>query len=449
MDSHHLFTCLHRHANKTACWYQGISYRYSWMLSRSEELAQTFSNAGIRAGSIVTVIADYHPDSLASLLALIKLKAVVQPMTGLNEATLMRNCEICCSEFRLSVTGNGFQGIAATGMKSEHALIATLRRDGQAGLIIMSSGTTGQSKAIVHNLEQLICAIKPSQEPKTVISFLLFDHIGGINTMLSAFASGNCLVIPEKRTPECISDAVSQYQVDVLITSPSFLNLMILKHCFESPELRILKQINYGSEVMPESILRYLTEKLPTTKMTQAYGLSEAGVIKTRSDNSQSTFIRIVDDGVNVRVRENKLEILSKTSMLGYLNAPSPFTEDGWLITGDVVEMRGDSFRIMGRDNDVINVGGEKVYPGEVEDIILQLDGVEDVVVSAEANPILGNMVVAKIKASNSMDVIQLRREVILWCKKHLPLFKVPQKIIFINEVDYGLRFKKKRLQTI
>lgn len=449
MDTPLLFKCLYHHATKIACWYQEKSYSYAWILSRCDELAQKFSQAGVDAGSIVTVIADYHPDSLASLLALIELKAIIQPMTDLNEPTLLRNSEICCSEFRLSISRNGFQGITATGMKSEHELIAKLRRDGQAGLIIMSSGTSGQSKAIVHNLEKLICAVKPSRQPKTVISFLLFDHIGGINTMLSAFASGNCLVIPEQRTPERISAAVSHYQVDVLITSPSFLNLMMLKRCFENPALQVLKQINYGSEVMPDSILRYLTEKLPTTKMTQAYGLSEAGVIKTRSDDNQSTFIRIVDDGVKVRVRENKLEVFSKTSMLGYLNAPSPYTEDGWLITGDVVEMRGDSFRIVGRDSDVINVGGEKVYPGEVEDIILQLGGVEDVVVSAEKNAILGNMVVAKIKASDDIDIIQLRREVIFWCRKHLPLFKVPQKITFINEVDYGLRFKKKRQPII
>ncbi|OKO99471.1 ANL family adenylate-forming protein [Xenorhabdus eapokensis] len=445
MDSALLFKHLYNNGDRIACWYQQKSYSYKWLLSRCDELIWTFSTVGVVAGTMVSLIADYHPDSLASLLALIRLKAIVQPMTRLSEEAIARNSEICSSEFQLWIDEDGFKNIGSTGMKSEHALIDNLRLSGQAGLIIMSSGTSGQSKAIVHNLEQLISVVKPSLQPRTVLSFLLFDHIGGINTILSAFASGNCLVVPELRTPESISEAISRYQVDVLITSPSFLNLMILKNCFENRSLQVLKQINYGSEVMPASILSYLAEKLPTTRMIQAYGLSEAGVIKTRSDDNQSTFIRIVDDGVQVRVRENKLEVLSKTSMLGYMNAPSPFTSDGWLITGDVVEVRDNSFRIVGRDTEVINVGGEKVYPGEVENIILQLTRVEDVVVSAEKNAILGNIVVARIKASVDTDFIQLRREVILWCKKHLPLFKVPQKITFVNEVDYGLRFKKKR----
>ncbi|MEQ1974475.1 fatty acid--CoA ligase family protein [Xenorhabdus sp. SGI240] len=450
MDSILLFEHLHNNGGRIACWYRQKSYSYKWLLSRCDELVCTFNTAGVGSGTIVSLIADYQPDSLASLLALIRLKAIVQPMTRLSEEGIVRNSEICNSEFQLWVGEDGFKDIQPTKMKSKHALIDNLRHSGQAGLIIMSSGTSGQSKAIVHNLEQLISAVKPSLQPKIVLSFLLFDHIGGINTMLSAFASGNCLVMPELRTPECISEAISRYQVDVLITSPSFLNLMILKNCFENRSLQALKQINYGSEVMPDSILNYLTEKLPTTRMTQAYGLSEAGVIKTCSDDNQSTFIRIVDDGIQLRVRENKLEILSKTSMLGYMNAPSPFTADGWLITGDVVEMRDDSsFRIVGRDTEMINVGGEKVYPAEVENIILQLPSVEDVVVNAEKNAILGNIVVARIKASVNIDFIQLRREVILWCKKHLPLFKVPQKITFVNEVDYGLRFKKKRQPTI
>jgi len=449
MDNTLLFDTLHNNGDRIACWYQQKSYSYKWLLSRCDELTRTFSSAGVGAGKIVSIIADYQPDSLASLLALIQLKAIVQPMTRLSKEDIARNSEICSSEFQLWIDENGFKDIRPTGMSSEHELINALRFSGDAGLIIMSSGSSGKSKAIVHNLHQLIGAVNPSLQSRTVISFLLFDHIGGINTMLNAFASGNCLVIPEQRTPEHISEAISRHRVDVLITSPSFLNLMILKRCFENTSLQVLKQINYGSEVMPASILGYLTGKLPSTRLTQAYGLSEAGVIKTRSDDSQSTFIRIVDEGVKVRVRDNKLEVLSKTSMLGYMNAPSPFTSDGWLITGDVVEVRGDSFRIVGRDTEVINVGGEKVYPNEVENVILQISGVEDVVVNGESNSILGNIVVAKIKADVDIDLIQLRREVILGCKKCLPLFKVPQKITFINEVDYGLRFKKKRQPTI
>lgn len=91
--------------------------------------------------------------------------------------------------------------------------------------------------------------------------------------------------------------------------------------------------------------------------------------------------------------------------MLGYLNAATPFTKDGWFMTGDMVETIGDEIRIIGRNSEIINVGGEKVFPAEIENILLKLAEVEDVVVSGEKNLILGNIVVARVKIK--ADVIR------------------------------------------
>ena len=90
------------------------------------------------------------------------------------------------------------------------------------------------------------------------------------------------------------------------------------------------------------------------------------------------------------------LEIKAQSAMLGYLNAPSPFTEDGWFITGDAVEVDGEYFRILGRQSEMINVGGEKVYPAEVESVLQLMDGVEEVMVNGEENAITGQIVRAK-----------------------------------------------------
>jgi acyl-coenzyme A synthetase/AMP-(fatty) acid ligase len=131
--------------------------------------------------------------------------------------------------------------------------------------------------------------------------------------------------------------------------------------------------------------------------------------------------------------------------MLGYLNAPSPFTEDGWFITGDIVEVVGDSLRILGRDSDVINIGGEKVFPAEVENILLQIPGIEDVIVCGEKNFILGNIVVANIKTKPGINPTLVKKMARKLCLKKMSSFKVPQKIQIVSEISCGDRYKKMR----
>jgi len=87
------------------------------------------------------------------------------------------------------------------------------------------------------------------------------------------------------------------------------------------------------------------------------------------------------------------LQIKARSAMLGYLNAPSPFTEDGWFITGDSVEVDGDYIRVLGRKSEMINVGGEKCIPSRLESVIQEMDNVLEVTVYGEKNRVLGNIV--------------------------------------------------------
>ena len=131
--------------------------------------------------------------------------------------------------------------------------------------------------------------------------------------------------------------------------------------------------------------------------------------------------------------------------MLGYLNAPSPFTEDGWFITGDEVEVKGEYIKILGRKSDIINVGGEKVYPSEVESVIQEIKEVLDVSVFGESNPILGNVVVAQITTLPTIDKKEVKSLVKKFCKSRLDLYKVPTKIKIIDKAQFSERFKKVR----
>jgi long-chain acyl-CoA synthetase len=134
--------------------------------------------------------------------------------------------------------------------------------------------------------------------------------------------------------------------------------------------------------------------------------------------------------------------------MLGYLNAPSPFTRDGWLNTGDAVECDGDYIRILGRTSEIINVGGEKVYPAEVESVIQERDDVAEVTVYGERNAITGQMVCARVTPTlelGSDQVADFVADLKRYCRARLKPYQVPVRIQLKSEAQHNARFKRVR----
>ncbi|MEX3935792.1 hypothetical protein AB4Y32_29015 [Paraburkholderia phymatum] len=124
-------------------------------------------------------------------------------------------------------------------------------------------------------------------------------------------------------------------------------------------------------------------------KLKQTYGLSELGILPTRSKGSGSLWMKLGTEGFEHRIADDVLWIRSATAMLGYLNAPSPFDDEGWFNTGDVVETDGEYVPALGRRSEIVNVGGEKVYPGEVESTLLAAGNARDVTVSGRPTPVM------------------------------------------------------------
>jgi acyl-coenzyme A synthetase/AMP-(fatty) acid ligase len=127
------------------------------------------------------------------------------------------------------------------------------------------------------------------------------------------------------------------------------------------------------------------------------------------------------------------------------LNAPAPFDADGWFDTQDEVEVDGEWLRFKGRKSDIINVGGEKVYPAEVESAILEVDNVIDATVSKEPNPITGNIVVATVAVRTPEPLRDIARRVQAHCASRLVRFKVPVKVYLADATAVTERFKKQR----
>jgi acyl-coenzyme A synthetase/AMP-(fatty) acid ligase len=280
------------------------------------------------------------------------------------------------------------------------------------------------------------------------ISFLLYDHIGGVNTMLYTLSNGGCLITVERRDPDSVLAVVEKHRAELLPTSPTFLNLMLLSEAHKRYDLSSLRIISYGTEPMPEHTLKRLHELLPDVALQQTYGLSELGILQSKSREPDSLWVKVGGEGYETRVVDGILQIKARSSMLGYLNAPSPFTDDGWFNTNDAVEVDGDYVRILGRKSDIINVGGEKVYPAEVENVIQELEAVAEATVYGEKNAITGNIVCADITAASSLDATQQKELIALvkqHCREKLEKYKVPVRVNVVTEQQHTERFKKSR----
>lgn len=433
------------HCNLDAIIWRNKEYSYAWLKLAIEKCEVELTKNKVCHGTIVAIKADFSPHAIALFIALIKRNCIVVPIAIKNQLKQDEFYQIAQVEHVIYIDEQDTVKFTNMDNVINNNLLLMIKEKERPGLVILSSGSTGKSKAAVHDFLPLIEKFKIPKRSMRAIAFLLFDHIGGINTLFYTLFNGGCLIIPESRSPSHVCEAIERFQAQALTTTPTFLNLLILSDSINSYQLNSLKVINYGTEVMPENTLNNLNKLLPDVRFSQAYGLSEVGVLPIRSKSSDSLYFKIDDIGFKTRIVDGLLEIKSNSSMLGYLNAPNPFTEDGWFKTGDVVEVQGDYLRVLGRKSELINVGGEKVYPAEIENVIQQIKGVEQVSVFSEKNAITGHIIVARIKLIDEEPFSNFRLRFHSFCKTRLPTYKIPQKIIITNTILYNERFKKIR----
>jgi long-chain acyl-CoA synthetase len=326
-----------------------------------------------------------------------------------------------------------------------NALTRSLVDGGHPGLVLFSSGSTGKSKAALHNFTPLLEKFQLPRHARVTLTFLLLDHIGGVNTLFYTLANGGTAVAAASRDAELVCEAIEAHRVQTLPTSPTFLNLLLLSEAYRRYDLSSLELITYGTEVMPESTLARLHELFPNVQLLQTYGLSELGILRSKSRDSGSLWVKVGGEGFETKIVDNILWVRARSAMLGYLNAPSPFDAEGWMNTQDVVEVDGEYIRILGRRSEIINVGGQKVYPAEVESVLLQLPNIRDAAVVGAPSPITGQIVTARLTLFEPEDTAALKRRVRIACGEQLAAFKVPVKISVTEHEQHSARFKKMR----
>lgn len=434
-----------RNSNNEAIIWNSEVYLYGNMLELFENWKLKLKYENLPEGSVVALDADFSPKSIALLLALIESKCIIALLSKAVKEKKKEFCDIAEAEYIITLNSNDDVFIDKQDRTAEHDILINLRKLEHPGVILFSSGSTGKSKAAVHDFVPLLEKFKTPRQAKRTMAFLLFDHIGGLNTMFYTFSNGGCLVTVQERSPKVVCSAIEDFKIQILPTSPTFINLLLLSESYKEYNLESLELVTYGTEVMPESTLMKFHSLFPSIRLLQTYGLSEVGILRSKSKSSDSLWVKVGGEEFETRVRNGMLEIKAKSAMLGYLNAPSPYTEDGWFMTMDEVEVNGEYIRILGRSSEIINVGGEKVFPAEVESIIQLMEGVQEVAVSSEKNPITGQMVKATVKLSTSESINVFRKRLLKFCRDKLPGYKIPQKLVLVDNWIHNDRFKKIR----
>jgi len=445
VNNHSFLTRLAGFGAAQALVVDGVPHDYTSLCALVDDWSAELDRRGVNAGDVVCLEAAYSPAACAALLALTVRGAIIVPLSAVPPAKRAEFLAVAEVESVVTMKPNGSHTFTTTGVTATHPLYERLRATATPGLVLFSSGTSGRSKASLLDFDKVLGRYGQPTRPRRTLSFLSLDHIGGVNTLLHTFSQGGAIVTVPERSPDAVFAAIERDRVSVLPTTPTFLTMALVSRAYERHSTESLELITYGTEPMPPKTLARLRSALPAVRLKQTYGLSELGIMPTRSRDDDSLWLKLGGAGFDHKIVDDVLWVRSDMAMLGYLNAPADFDADGYFNTQDVVQVDGDYVRILGRRSEIINVGGEKVYPSEVEGVLLEMPNIADATVSGRASHVTGMVVKATIQLIEDEDERALRRRVREFCGRRLEPFKVPVVVEVNSQRQYSDRFKKIR----
>lgn len=414
----------------TAICYNDEKHTYADLDAKISALFTKYENL---SNKVVCVNLSPSYEFIATFFALYLRKCIILPMIEFDETRLE------FGEILLDKTGTKRLNSPKT-----HTLIQKLKNANISGLILYSSATTGKAKAMLHNLDAFIEIFsKKEQKNYALLLTLLIDHIGGLDCVFGTLFSGARLSIPPDLAPTTICASIEKYKISVFPTTPTMLNLILISKEYEKYNLSSLKIITYGAESMSEELLKRIQNVFKDIKIFQKFGTSETGSFSTKNMSKNSLFMEITDKNIEYKIINDELWLKSKTQILGYLNCEDEF-ENGWFKTGDLVRQDGKFLQIIGRNKEMVNIGGNKVLPNEVENVIMQINGVLDVIIYGKSSLIMGEILCADIVANAKIS----KSDIINECKKILPKHKIPTQINFVKEISVNKRYKKQRIKA-
>ncbi len=312
----------------------------------------------------------------------------------------------------------------------------------QSEWVLFTSGTTGIPKMVSHSLEALTGAIPPATA-KDIVWGTFYDirRYGGLQILLRALLGQASLILSDAE--ESAGDFLARlgrHGVTHLTGTPSHWRRALMSPANAAIHPRYVR---LSGEIADQAILDNLKARFPGVPIGHAYASTEAGVGFEVTDGLEgfpaSTIGR--PGPVELKVVEGLLHVRSPRAASGYIGGAEALTEDGWVNTGDMVERRGDRYFFAGRAGGIINVGGLKINPEEVEAVINRQPGVRASRVSGRKNPFTGFVVVADVVLDTNVvgpanDNAGFKEAIMEACRQKLPAHKVPAMLRFVPALE-------------
>jgi len=312
--------------------------------------------------------------------------------------------------------------------------------------LMLTSGTTGEPKIAVHSLAGLTGAIAPvtaSSRPHWA-TFYDIRRYGGLQIFLRAMLAGGSLTL--SRPDEVVVDHLRRLAADGVTHvsgTPTHWRRALMS---DAASLFNPKVVRLSGEIADQAILDGLKAAFPNAAIGHAYASTEAGVGFEVTDGLEgfpASYLETAPGGVALRIVDGSLQIKSSRMASEYAGRPDLILvgSDGWVDAGDIVEIRNGRCYFVGRRGGIINVGGLKVHPEEVESVINRHNAVRQSRVRARKSPVIGSIVVADlVLLPDIANVDVVKQEIFGLCKANLPSHKIPAvlSVVPVIEVTAG-----------
>jgi acyl-CoA synthetase (AMP-forming)/AMP-acid ligase II len=305
--------------------------------------------------------------------------------------------------------------------------------------LTLTTGTTGTPRGVRHDWARLLrsaARIQPSPDQRWLLAYGL-HQFAGLQILLHVFAAGATLVAPAPRRPREGLAAMRAHGITHASATPTYWRFLLAELRADGGPVPALAQITLGGEAVPGPLLRELTARFPTAKISQVYAASEFGSSGSMRDGRPGLSRDVLNRGeaadVDMKIADGELWVRSRVGMLGYYGE-EPVDADAWRASGDLVEVVDDRILFRGRTSEIINVGGVKVHPLPIEERISAIAGVDMARVYGRPNALTGAIVAVEVVPAPGADTERIAAEIRKACAD-LASAARPRSIRFVDSV--------------